>query len=139
MFAGRLFPVFKFRARYKTHKVPVRSLFEGNLLKKARAAGSLVTVPREVEERLLREKAADEGDLVDEIAAAECNVGATPGNALKRRRRPTLNKEMDVEVVEDDSDGISTRFVNLVDLIPPLPKKGDFEVSVIKDSQYFFS
>ncbi|KAG7096404.1 hypothetical protein E1B28_003847 [Marasmius oreades] len=31
------------------------------------------------------------------------------------------------------------KFVNLTDLIPPLPKKGDFKVEAIKASQYFFS
>ncbi|KAJ3929955.1 MAG: DNA/RNA polymerase [Lentinula lateritia] len=31
------------------------------------------------------------------------------------------------------------KFVNLVDLLPPLPKKGDFKVEAIKASQYFFS
>lgn len=121
----------------------MRSLFEGNLLKKARAAGSLVTVPREVEERLLREKAAEETDMVEsaeDTTTADCDVDATSKSPRKRRvKGPKLSQEMDVEVVEDDSDGISARFVNLVDLIPPLPKKGDFEVSVIKDSQYFFS
>ncbi|KAF9078309.1 hypothetical protein BDP27DRAFT_1378803 [Rhodocollybia butyracea] len=31
------------------------------------------------------------------------------------------------------------KFVKLVDLLPPLPKKGDFKVEAIKASQYFFS
>lgn len=31
------------------------------------------------------------------------------------------------------------KFVNLTDILPPLPKKGDFKVETIKGSQYFFS
>ena len=31
------------------------------------------------------------------------------------------------------------RFVNLADVIPPIPKKGEFDVKTIKDSMYFFS
>lgn len=31
------------------------------------------------------------------------------------------------------------KFVNLSDLFPPLPKKGEFDVGNIKQSQYFFS
>lgn len=31
------------------------------------------------------------------------------------------------------------KFVSLVDILPPLPKKGDFKVEAIKASQYFFS
>lgn len=31
------------------------------------------------------------------------------------------------------------KFVNLTDLFPPLPKKGEFDVGSIKKSQYFFS
>lgn len=31
------------------------------------------------------------------------------------------------------------KFVNLSDLFPPLPKKGEFDVGSIKQSQYFFS
>jgi DNA-directed RNA polymerase len=31
------------------------------------------------------------------------------------------------------------KFVELCDLLPPLPQKGDFKVETIKGSQYFFS
>lgn len=33
----------------------------------------------------------------------------------------------------------SSKFVNLVDLLPPLPQKGHFDVNTIKKSLYFFS
>jgi DNA-directed RNA polymerase len=43
--------------------------------------------------------------------------------------------------VEDDQATLELmgKFVNLTDLLPPLPKKGDFDVETIKGSQYFFS
>lgn len=34
---------------------------------------------------------------------------------------------------------LAGKFVNLTDLIPPLPDKGSFQVESIKQSQYFFS
>lgn len=43
--------------------------------------------------------------------------------------------------VEADKASIELlgKFVNLTDLLPPLPKKGGFNVEMIKGSQYFFS
>lgn len=41
---------------------------------------------------------------------------------------------------EDDVDSILVdKFVDLSAILPPLPKKGDFDVETIKQSQYFFS
>lgn len=45
------------------------------------------------------------------------------------------------EAAEEEEEGGGKRphFVRLIDLLPPLPAKGDFEVSSIKASPYFFS
>lgn len=41
---------------------------------------------------------------------------------------------------EDDADSVLVdKFVDLSAVLPPLPKKGDFDVETIKKSQYFFS
>lgn len=46
----------------------------------------------------------------------------------------TLEKELlDAEQV------INQRYVNLVDIFPPVPEKGKFNIETIKDSPYFFS
>jgi DNA-directed RNA polymerase, mitochondrial len=46
----------------------------------------------------------------------------------------TLEKEvLDVEQV------INRRYVDLVDIFPPVPEKGKFNIETIKDSLYFFS
>ena len=34
---------------------------------------------------------------------------------------------------------VMSRFVNLVDLLPPLPERGSFDVKRIIESKYFFS
>jgi DNA-directed RNA polymerase len=41
---------------------------------------------------------------------------------------------------EDDADSLlANKFVDLSAVLPPLPKKGDFDVETIKKSEYFFS
>ena len=55
----------------------------------------------------------------------------------------SLNEEtMDDRNAETDDVDIrllAGKFVNLTDLLPPLPAKGNFKVEAIKGSQYFFS
>jgi DNA-directed RNA polymerase len=54
----------------------------------------------------------------------------------------SLNEEtMDEEYEKDDVDVklMAGKFVNLTDLLPPVPAKGNFKVEAIKSSQYFFS
>lgn len=54
----------------------------------------------------------------------------------------SLNEEtLDDEDDEMDADTrlLAGKFVNLTDLLPPLPAKGNFKVEAIKGSQYFFS
>jgi DNA-directed RNA polymerase, mitochondrial len=36
-------------------------------------------------------------------------------------------------------DSLEGKFVDVVDLLPPVPTKGEFDVSKIKSSVYFFS
>jgi DNA-directed RNA polymerase, mitochondrial len=114
----------------------VRSLFSGKLIEKLRAAGSSVVVPKEVEEQVLSELAAEE-DSPSENSDAEAEVDNI--DPPSKAPRNDLNSEFNVNVVKDGLDGMQGRFVNLVDLFPPLPEKGDFEVNTIKHSQYFFS
>lgn len=40
---------------------------------------------------------------------------------------------------EEVSEQLRGKFMNLVDLIPPIPQKGTFKVETIKESAYFFS
>jgi DNA-directed RNA polymerase len=47
--------------------------------------------------------------------------------------------EEDDEADDMDSKLLAGKFVNLTDLLPPVPAKGNFKVEAIKGSQYFFS
>ena len=38
-----------------------------------------------------------------------------------------------------EQSAVQSKFVRLVDLLPPLPQKGEFDVNTIKSSLYFFS
>jgi DNA-directed RNA polymerase len=57
------------------------------------------------------------------------------------RLRPvtaTLLTEAETETETGDSS-LEGKFVNLVDLLLPVPIKGEFDVNKIKSSLYFFS
>ena len=40
---------------------------------------------------------------------------------------------------DQPEDSLEGKFVDLVDLLPPVPAKGEFDVNKIKSSLYFFS
>lgn len=80
-------------------------------------------------------------------------MDGTDTQPSKRKKRPAKadtsedpDEELTAEEREDDVDELDAantrllgKFVDLVDLMPPLPKKGNFDVETIKGSQYFFS
>ncbi|GJJ10389.1 hypothetical protein Clacol_004615 [Clathrus columnatus] len=130
----------EFRVRYASHKFPVKALFQGSLLQNLREAGCDIVLPKNVEE-----------DALNQLAAEK-----------KISKRSSEEDESEADVEDEDKEDSDTaesespyilppprsapapvtgreRFVNLVDLIPPLPQKGDFEVRTVKDSLYFFS
>ena len=49
-----------------------------------------------------------------------------------------LYEEYD-DMEDTETKLMAGKFVNLTDLLPPVPAKGDFKVEAIKGSQYFFS
>ncbi|KAI0087670.1 DNA/RNA polymerase [Irpex rosettiformis] len=55
----------------------------------------------------------------------------------------SINSADEMEDSDEDVYGMDpdmvTKFVNLVDILPPLPEKGHFDVNTIKKSLYFFS
>ncbi|THG95963.1 hypothetical protein EW026_g5773 [Hermanssonia centrifuga] len=127
------------RERYKNHKIPIASLKGGGFLTKL---GYTVKDRRVVR---LNEQSAGSA-LID---TEEYDVEPQP---KKGRRRPRsieadeFDEEMEEEIEEneeeegnDNDDELDKRFVNLVDILPPLPVKGQFDVSTIKGSLYFFS
>jgi DNA-directed RNA polymerase, mitochondrial len=51
----------------------------------------------------------------------------------ERKKMEKATKELEV------AQALQGKFVNVVDLFPPVPAKGSFNVEVIKQSPYFFS
>ena len=56
----------------------------------------------------------------------------------KKTRTEEDEEDSDSEDVVHDAR-LMGKFVNLIDLFPPLPKKGNFDMATIRKSQYFFS
>lgn len=72
-----------------------------------------------------------EPELGLEEAALASEIEAEP---LVKKRKTRSRKD-----TEEDTTAVISKFVNLTDLLPPLPQKGNFDVKTIKQSQYFFS
>lgn len=58
---------------------------------------------------------------------------------LEELSRTPRGKKAAAVAAADAANLLTGKFVNLTELIPPLPDKGSFEVESIKKSQYFFS
>ena len=78
-------------------------------------------------------------DAPSEAQEAE---GST-NKSSKRRSRGTKSDAYlyarRTEVESPEEAKVQNSFIDLTKLLPPLPKKGSFEVSTIKKSLYFFS
>lgn len=84
------------------------------------------------------EKEADIEAELAESEAAEIEEEEAPKKKTRKTRRTkaaTLDENGDF-----NEEGVYTgKFVELLDLLPPVPQKGDFDVKTIKRSLYFFS
>jgi len=139
------------KQRYKDYKVPVqvlkrskpRTKSERKLAEEeaeesadAKVPAGFQAVPAEDMENLAGSPEIDIEVDGSELARAdveedEHDVGAETEDEKPRRRKRTTKM--------NDTETIPTRFVNLVDILPPLPSKGMFDIAKIKDSLYFFS
>ncbi|KAG5651535.1 hypothetical protein H0H81_008297 [Sphagnurus paluster] len=154
----------EFRERYKGYKVPLTSLKVGKLLTGLHELGSKIVVTPQQAKTLgvlkdllviseTQASSVDESEVqramelaVSAEASAEAEEGAAceeeqdeeaEGNDLARTDRETkLKNKADAELAMRQLMG---KFVNVTDLLPPLPEKGAFKVETIKKSQYFFS
>ena len=113
--------LLQFRTRYKDYKVPIVSLRTSKSLLKDLGL-----------ERLFRDTDKE-----------EANTGLV--TYLTKRGRKKKNQAFSMETAtEDEKRAMSTiskdgRFIDLCAVLPPLPKKGSFDVKTIRKSQYFFS
>ncbi|TDL27019.1 DNA/RNA polymerase [Rickenella mellea] len=117
----------EFVERYADYRIPLAVLRQQTMLKRMKRVG--VKVPALSNAEVLPEDkmAEDEEEAVDDEASV---VSAKP-NGKRRSRKAKLSDAKDEVVLH--------QFVNLVDVLPPIPKKGDFDVQSIKKSLYFFS
>lgn len=115
----QLFTQTQFLERYKDYKVPVEALAKASISKWIARA----SLPEHIKTLI---KAQKDNDLLDEDEP-EDDVSI---ETKSRKRRP---KKIDVSHEMDD------KYVNLLDVLPPLPEKGRFDIQVVKDSPYFFS
>lgn len=65
--------------------------------------------------------------------------GQKPKRGRRGRSKLVLPKHIQEIVEGTAAEAADFEFVDLVDLLPPLPEKGNFDVTTIKKSLYFFS
>ncbi|KAJ7583777.1 hypothetical protein C8J56DRAFT_790113 [Mycena floridula] len=145
----------EFRERYKGYKVPLTYLRNGALAKHLRDAGSkIVATPKqaenlvgvsnlvtvsETEDPTLREEEMD--DEAEALMAAEAkNLMLSLKQVAQEEEDPYVKaakrRALHTAKVNALLEG---KFVDLTDILPPLPQKGTFNVEEIKRSPYFFS
>ncbi|KAJ7682848.1 hypothetical protein B0H17DRAFT_1181809 [Mycena rosella] len=107
-----------------------KEMEEARAMGAGRGAGRRAGMEDDMEDDMEDER--DEEDeqmwnLVDELLPADSDA--------KAEARALRKKQADAEAERQ----LMNKFVDLNLLLPPLPAKGSFEVTAIKDSQYFFS
>lgn len=156
-------------ARYKGYLVPVSAVKTGTLLKQLAARGRTTSDDilqsatsmgsKEVEAigpltstkdllEALDLTLGSEEDLEcsefqesEPISTVETEDGDKAEVAAPKRKRRRTKKEMEATLVSFGAEeGLEQpKFVELTKLLPPVPKKGSFEVNTVKKSLYFFS
>ena len=143
------------RERYKDYKVALGHLRNGGLIKSLVNAGSTITASPEQAKRLglvhselksILTISDSKESSIDETEVDNATLEALTSKALPKTRRSTKAAQADGKPHSTGSESIDEldqrlfgKFVDLTDLIPPLPKKGSFDVADIRKSQYFFS
>jgi DNA-directed RNA polymerase len=119
-------------------------------------AGSIAQISKKTETEATETEATE--TEAAETETSKATQTGVPQPVVGKRGRPVKNVVMiegvkkNVSAVmdgeegdddcagEDDVDSVLVdKFVDLSAVLPPLPKKGDFDVETIKKSQYFFS
>lgn len=129
----------EFRERYADYKVPLMAL-QGGALKKLNLEGA--AAPEDIQ--ALKEIESDEAEKPEEEASLapeedeDLELDELEEPEEKPKPKPK-RKTKAAKTQENVEKRLAGKFVNLVDILPPLPQKGKFDVKAIKDSQYFFS
>lgn len=148
--------LLKFRERYKGYRVPIASLKTSQILiqlgivdtatgmssrrpKKAVEAvlephTDAAIQPLAEEEEELAEVVVDRPPAVSVLSKEQAVKLLKPVRGAKRGKSATTQGQPAASEAE-----LAGMFVDLVDLLPPVPVKGEFDVNKIKSSLYFFS
>ena len=115
--------LIQFKERYKGYKVPISSIRYGRMMEK------LGMVDTKISDLALT-------SAIDEFGAEETEETDMDSEGEPKKRGRPRSFKTKVSAGEETED---LQFVDLVDILPPLPKKGQFDVNTIKKSLYFFS
>ncbi|KAA1474146.1 DNA/RNA polymerase [Dentipellis sp. KUC8613] len=145
----------EFRERYANYKVPVVSLRTESLMRSLGLTENDTLVTTSEEEAAALESADVSSVLVEGEAAPAAENGVVTISReqvkaeLNKKKRGTARRTKAAAAAAEAEDGagaegdvpakFQTKFVNLTDMLPRLPKKGEFDVSKIRQSLYFFS
>ncbi|EKM52814.1 uncharacterized protein PHACADRAFT_261459 [Phanerochaete carnosa HHB-10118-sp] len=131
----------EFRERYKGYKVPVSALRTGTFMKQLNDV-SVESLGEARSEEIIAQHEQQERDEREEAEAVDLESGEKPKPMKRTKRGKTklvLPKHIQDIVEGTSEEAADYKFVDLVDLFPPLPQKGSFDVTTIKKSLYFFS
>jgi len=154
--------------RYKGYLVPIASVKAGSLLKKLADREQTTTdnimhfatrsdpqEPKAIESLTSTEELLEaldlaigsEGDDLEDHAHEKSEFVSTQSEpedggeavaTLPTKRKRRTKKELEVAATGEPALG-DPEFIELTKLLPPVPKKGNFEVNTVKKSLYFFS
>ena len=96
------------------------------------------------EENTVRLEPAASAPVVSVVSKEQAMQLLKPGPLVTASRRQKSRSKLDGEAdneaeTETEDPSLEGKFVNLVDILLPLPSKGEFDVNKIKSSLYFFS
>ena len=99
-------------------------------------------IQKEADELALSKNVRFEQDVSEpRLSAADMDQQKTNDpdlDLLASLNEETIDEEDD-ETEDADVRLMAGKFVDLTELLPPVPAKGNFKVEAIKGSQYFFS
>lgn len=140
----------EFRERYKGYRVPVLSLKNGRLIKqfgvRTNAAGLAKDLDELSGETVSLADHSQSSDAQSDVNAVVSAAAGEHDNTESVEREGHGDADVLKALQADPAKTrrprvipIEAKYVELGSVLPPLPKKGQFEVSTIKKSLYFFS
>ncbi|KAF9522502.1 hypothetical protein CPB83DRAFT_911296 [Crepidotus variabilis] len=154
----------EFRERYKGYKIPMDNISSAtcSLVKLLAAAGTRIKVPRYHATSLkpltdileFTDDTSSSAGIADSSDVEESKIGkehneedaflhalgeGEEGYDLENDAELSSTKLSKGKADKPTASLLAGKFIDLTDLIPPLPDKGTFDVENIKKSQYFFS